>query len=71
MALVTITPLTLWLADVAQAKSRDAAQEIARLGAELNRAERPYLLIGVGRWGSRDPWLGIPVTWDDISGKYS
>ncbi|MCC6652474.1 MAG: hypothetical protein IT348_15090, partial [Candidatus Eisenbacteria bacterium] len=29
---------------------------------------RPYLLIGVGRWGSTDPWLGIPVTWDQISG---
>ena len=28
----------------------------------------PYLLIGVGRWGSNDPWLGIPVEWDEISG---
>jgi hypothetical protein len=26
------------------------------------------VLIGVGRWGSADPWLGIPVTWDEISG---
>jgi len=26
------------------------------------------LLIGVGRWGSADPWLGIPVTWEQISG---
>ena len=25
-------------------------------------------MIGVGRWGSLDPWLGIPVTWDQISG---
>jgi len=25
-------------------------------------------LIGVGRWGSNDPWLGIPVAWDQISG---
>jgi hypothetical protein len=25
-------------------------------------------LIGVGRWGSNDPWLGIPVEWDEISG---
>ena len=30
--------------------------------------ESPYLLIGVGRWGSLDPWLGIPVTWDQICG---
>ena len=29
---------------------------------------RPYLLIGVGRLGSNDPWLGIPVEWDEISG---
>ena len=28
----------------------------------------PYLLIGVGRWGSADPWLGIPVSWDQVSG---
>jgi len=27
----------------------------------------PYALVGVGRWGSRDPWLGIPVTWDQVS----
>jgi hypothetical protein len=31
-------------------------------------ATRPYVLIGVGRWGSLDHWLGIPVTWDQISG---
>ena len=30
--------------------------------------KRPYILIGVGRWGSLDHWLGIPVTWDQISG---
>ena len=29
---------------------------------------RAYLLIGVGRWGSSAPWLGIPVEWDEISG---
>ena len=48
--------------------SRDAAAEITRYNAELRDAGRPYLLIGVGRWGSTDPWLGIPVTWDQISG---
>ena len=30
--------------------------------------DRPYLLIGVGRWGSLDPWLGIPVKWEQICG---
>ena len=29
---------------------------------------RPYLLIGFGRWGSADPWLGVPVDWGQISG---
>jgi CheY-like chemotaxis protein len=49
-------------------KSREAAAEIGRLNGELLAAGTPYLLIGVGRWGSRDPWLGIPVTWDQVSG---
>ena len=31
--------------------------------------KNPYLLIGPGRWGSSDPWLGIPVTWEQISGS--
>jgi hypothetical protein len=48
--------------------SADAAAAIARFNAELARQSRPYLLVGVGRWGSRDPWLGIPVTWDQIAG---
>jgi CheY-like chemotaxis protein len=48
--------------------SREAAVEIGRLNAELAARSTPYLLIGVGRWGSRDPWLGIPVGWDQVSG---
>jgi CheY-like chemotaxis protein len=48
--------------------SRDVAQEIARYNSELVAEDRPYLLIGVGRWGSADPWLGIPVTWEQIAG---
>ncbi len=51
-----------------RARSREAAQEVGRLNAELLVARVPYLLIGVGRWGSRDPWLGIPVTWDQVAG---
>lgn len=31
-------------------------------------AQRRYLLIGPGRWGSLDPWIGIPVAWHQISG---
>lgn len=44
------------------------AQEIGRLNALLSRENRPYLLVGPGRWGSADRWLGIPVQWRDISG---
>lgn len=51
-----------------RAQSRDAATEIGRLNAALSAAATPYVLIGVGRWGSRDPWLGIPVSWDQVSG---
>jgi len=51
-----------------RAETRTVAQEIERLNARLEAEKRPYLLIGVGRWGSADPWLGIPVTWDQISG---
>jgi hypothetical protein len=49
-----------------RATSRRTAAEIGQLNAEL--AGRPYLLVGGGRWGSADPWLGIPVTWAQISG---
>jgi len=51
-----------------RAKSRDAADEVMYFNEKLVRSRRPYLLIGVGRWGSLDPWLGIPVKWDQISG---
>ena len=45
--------------------------EIAREIEELNRyfldSGKGYILIGPGRWGSSDPWLGIPVKWPHIS----
>jgi CheY-like chemotaxis protein len=51
-----------------RAKSYDVAREVTRFNEKLIAEGRPYLLIGVGRWGSLDPWLGIPVKWDQISG---
>jgi CheY-like chemotaxis protein len=51
-----------------RARSQQTAADLARFNAELTAAGIPYLLVGVGRWGSADPWLGIPVTWDQISG---
>jgi hypothetical protein len=43
------------------------AQEIRQINANLLEENRKYVLIGPGRWGSKDRWLGIPVTWQDIS----
>jgi CheY-like chemotaxis protein len=51
-----------------RSRSREVAEAVAYFNASLNGDNRPYLLIGVGRWGSNDPWLGIPVEWDEISG---
>ncbi len=49
-------------------KTVQIAQEIGRMNARLVKENRPYLLIGPGRWGTSDRWLGIPVRWADISG---
>ena len=46
----------------------DIATEIGQMNKELTRQNRKYLLVGPGRWGSADRWLGIPVSWHDISG---
>jgi len=51
-----------------RSRSHEVAKAVAHFNASLNAENRPYLLIGVGRWGSNDPWLGIPVEWDEISG---
>jgi hypothetical protein len=51
-----------------RAKTQDYAQEIGKINRVLRQQERPYLLIGAGRWGTADPWLGISVQWRDISG---
>lgn len=51
-----------------RAKSREVAEEVNLFNTKLLSLNRPYLLIGVGRWGTLDPWLGIPVNWQQISG---
>ncbi|MEQ9323713.1 MAG: hypothetical protein RIF41_31410, partial [Polyangiaceae bacterium] len=48
--------------------SRRHARAVATLDQRLRDERRPYLLVGPGRWGSRDPTLGIGVTWSDIAG---
>ena len=51
-----------------RSESVTVAGEIRAFNHELIVEHAPYLLIGVGRWGSADPWLGIPVRWEDING---
>lgn len=51
-----------------RSKSREAAHQVGMLNSRLVNEKKPYILIGVGRWGTMDQWLGIPVTWDQISG---
>ena len=48
------------------AKSEDIALEIASINKQFLN-ERHYIICGPGRWGSSDHWLGIPVTWNQIS----
>ena len=50
------------------ARTVEVAAEIGRLNSELQGRQKRYLLIGPGRWGSADRWLGIPVIWRDICG---
>ncbi|MFH2143186.1 MAG: PEP/pyruvate-binding domain-containing protein [Bacteroidota bacterium] len=43
------------------------AKDIERLNDYFIKEEKHYILVGPGRWGSSDPWLGIPVKWAQIS----
>ena len=43
------------------------AREIETINRRFASEEKGYVLVGPGRWGSSDPWLGIPVKWPHIS----
>ena len=43
------------------------AYEVDKINRILTEEGRPYVLIGPGRWGSSDTWLGIPVKWPNIA----
>lgn len=47
-------------------KNSQIAEEIEQLNAQFLADEKNYALIGPGRWGSSDPWLGVPVKWSNI-----
>ncbi len=51
-----------------RSKSREVAEDVAYFNSKIISRNKRYLLIGVGRWGTFDPWLGIPVKWEQISG---
>jgi CheY-like chemotaxis protein len=51
-----------------RSKTVEIAGEIGVINKRLCAEGRRYLLIGPGRWGSADRWLGIPVAWSQISG---
>lgn len=48
-------------------KTQKIAYEIGVINNILQREGKKYILIGFGRWGTSDPWLGIPVDWSHIS----
>ena len=50
-----------------RSKTNIVAMQIEKINSELKQKNRNSLLIGPGRWGSSDPWLGIPVKWNQIS----
>ena len=49
-----------------KSKTLEIAAEIAELNNEMIKCNRQYILLGPGRWGTRDRWIGIPVTWPQI-----
>ena len=49
------------------AHTTEIAHELERLNRKFRDAKQGYVLVGPGRWGSSDPWLGIPVKWPHIS----
>jgi phosphoenolpyruvate synthase/pyruvate phosphate dikinase len=48
-------------------KTEKMREEIEQLNVEMIKENRKYILIGPGRWGSRDRFIGIPVAWSHIS----
>lgn len=47
--------------------NKNVAFEIEKINSSFHKNGVGYVLIGPGRWGSMDPWLGIPVKWHQIS----
>ncbi|MGE5355849.1 MAG: PEP/pyruvate-binding domain-containing protein [Deltaproteobacteria bacterium] len=48
-------------------KTEFIATELSMLNDKMNESGTQYILIGPGRWGTRDRFLGVPVTWPQIN----
>jgi response regulator RpfG family c-di-GMP phosphodiesterase len=49
-------------------KTIEIADEVGEINKKLVKKSLPYVLIGPGRWGTQDRWIGMPVRWRQISG---
>jgi hypothetical protein len=49
------------------ANTQQIAKAVEQINKKFTELNKPYILVGPGRWGSSDPWLGIPVIWPQIS----
>jgi hypothetical protein len=50
-----------------KSRTEEIALAVEQVNQTFEKEEKKYILIGPGRWGSSDPWLGIPVIWPQIS----
>ncbi len=50
-----------------QLETERIAEELLQVNARMRDEKRAYILVGPGRWGSSDPYLGVPVKWTHIS----
>ena len=48
-------------------ETRRSARRLEVINERFLAEKKNYVLVGPGRWGSADPWLGIPVRWPQIS----
>jgi len=49
------------------ARTKEIANEVETINKRFIDLKRNYIIVGPGRWGSSDPWLGIPIKWSQIS----
>lgn len=50
-----------------KSRTMEMADEIEKINAQFGSKKTPYILIGPGRWGTSDRWIGVPVNWPQIS----